>query len=275
MVHALWCSTTLMVHAFWCSTTLMIHALWSSTTFMIHALWCFITFMVHAIWCSTTSMVHALWCSTTVMIHVLWCSTTFKVHTFWCSTTFMVHALWCSTTVMIHVLWCSTTFKVHTFWCSTTFMVHALMCSTTFSSCSLAIFEHPVSGTMDSTRWNNMARPLTWLKSLTFLSLVTSAVYCLCYKSPRHPALATANMEWISDNYCDTWNFPASQAITVQMCNVLRLSPRWTLTVFINRQEAATQKRSSADLCSENLNFDDETDSLSRNVGNKLPFYAA
>jgi hypothetical protein len=96
---------------------------------------------------------------------------------------------------------------------------------------------------MDSTRWNNnMARPFTWIKSLIFLSPVTSAVYCLCYKSHRHPALATAYTEWITDNSCDTWNFPSSQAITVQMCNVLRLSSRRTLTVFINRQEAATQK---------------------------------
>ena len=144
---------------------------------------------------------------------------------------------------MVHALWCSTTFKVHALWCSTTFMVHALWCSTTFSSCSLAILESPVSGTMDSTRWtNSMARPSSDLNPFYFLSLVTSAVYCLCYKSQRHPALATANTEWISDNSCDTWNFPSSQAITVQTCNVLHLSSRWTLTVFINLQEAATQK---------------------------------
>jgi hypothetical protein len=31
-------------------------------------------------------------------------------------------------------------------------MVHALWCSTTFYFCSLAVFEYPVSGTMDSTR---------------------------------------------------------------------------------------------------------------------------
>jgi hypothetical protein len=96
---------------------------------------------------------------------------------------------------------------------------------------------------MDSSRWNNnMARPFTWLKSLIFLSPVTSVVYCLCYKIHRHPALATANTECISHNSCDTCNFPASQAIAVQMCNVPRLSSRWTLTVFINHQEAATQK---------------------------------
>jgi hypothetical protein len=96
---------------------------------------------------------------------------------------------------------------------------------------------------MDSTRWNNnMARPFTILKSLIFLSLVTSAVYCLCYKSHRHPALATANSERISDNSCDTWNFPACQAITVHMCNVLCSSSRWALTDFINRQEATTHK---------------------------------
>ena len=231
MVHELWCSTTFMVHALWCSTTVLIHALWYSTTFKVHAFWWSTTFMLHALWCSTTFKVHALWCSTTLMVHA-----------FRCSTTSMVHALWCSNTVMIHALWCSTTFKVHAFLCSTTFMVHALWCSTTFSSGSLAIIEHPVSGTMERMRWNNVARPFTWLKSLTFLSVVTSAVYCLCYKSQRHPALATANTEWILDNYCDTWNFLASQAIILQMCNVLRLSSRWTLTIFINRQEAATQK---------------------------------
>jgi len=71
---------------------------------------------------------------------------------------------------------------------------------------------------------------------------VTTAVYCLCYKSHRHPALATANTEWISDNSCDTWNFPANQAIAVQICNVQHLSSRWTLTVSIHRQEAASQK---------------------------------
>ena len=182
---------------------------------------CSITFKDNALWCSTTSMVHALWCSITFMVHKLWCSTAFKVHAFWCSTTLMVHALWCCTTFMVHAYWCSTT----------------------FSFCSSAILEHPFPGTMDSIRWNNnMARPFTWLKSLIFLSLVTSAVFCLCYKSHRHPALATANTEWISDNSCDTCNFPASQAITVQKCNVLRLSSRWTLRVFINRQETATLK---------------------------------
>lgn len=134
------------------------------------------------------------------------------------------------------------THVVHALWCSTTFVVLALWCSNTFSFCTSAILEHPVSVTMERMRWNNMACPFTWLKSIIFLSLVTSAIYCLCYKSHRHPALATANTEWISDNSCDTWNFPANQAITVQMCSVLHLSSRWTLTVFSNHQEAASQK---------------------------------
>ena len=200
-------------------------------------------FMVHALWCSTTFMVRVFWCSTTFMVHPLWCSTTLMFHALWCCTTFMVHAYWCSTTFMVHTLWCSTTFMVHAFWCSTTFVVHVLWCSNTFSFCTSAILEHPVSATMESMRWNNnMAHPFTWLKSFIFLSLVTSAVYCLCYRSHRHPAFATANTKWISDNFCDTWNFPANQAITVQTCNVLHLSSRWTLTVFSNHQEAASQK---------------------------------
>jgi len=97
-------------------------------------------------------------------------------------------------------------------------------------------------------QWIAWGGPTTWparsrdLNPLYFLSLVTSAVYCLCYKILRHPTLGTANSEGISANSRDTWNFQSSQALTVQMCNVLRLSSRWTLTVFVNRQEAATQK---------------------------------
>jgi hypothetical protein len=112
--------------------------------------------------------------------------------------------------------------------------------------------------TIGRTRWTtSMACSFLWFKSVIFLSLV----YCLCYRSQWRPELAATNMEcqyfrsnqhtllaklyyvatsydpelgmfhvknteWIWDDPYDTWNFPASQAITVQKCKVLHWSSR-------------------------------------------------
>ena len=52
------------------------------------------------------------------------------------------------------------------------------------------------------------------------LSLGKSNNYCLCYRSQWRLGLATTNTERIWHDSYDTWNFPASQAVTVQTCNV-------------------------------------------------------
>jgi hypothetical protein len=65
------------------------------------------------------------------------------------------------------------------------FVLHAWWCSTTFSHCSSRILERRVSGRMCTTRrTNSMAYSFPRLKSLGFLSLETSKVCCLCYRSP-------------------------------------------------------------------------------------------
>jgi len=45
------------------------------------------------------------------------------------------------------------------------------------------------------------------------------------------------------DDSYDTWNFPASQAITVQKCNILRWSWTGTMSIFFHFQEAINRKR--------------------------------
>lgn len=68
--------------------------------------------------------------------------------------------------------------------------------------------------------------------SLRFLSQGTSEVYSSCYRSQRHPGLATTNAEWISGDTHETWNFPRGKAITVQTCNVPPWRSKWTLSAF-------------------------------------------
>jgi hypothetical protein len=102
-----------------------------------------------------------------------------------------------------------------------------------FLSCSLGILEQNVSGTMDGTMCtNSMACSFAWLRSLRYSFLRTPEGYCLCYRSQWRPGLATANAEWIWDDLYDTWNFPATQAITVRTCNVVHWGSRWTLWEF-------------------------------------------
>ena len=89
------------------------------------------------------------------------------------------------------------------------------------------------SGTMDRTRWtSSMACFFPWLKCLKFLSLGISKLYSSCYISRWRPALATTNTESIWDDSYDTWNFPASQATTLQSCNLLGRSSSCTLWAF-------------------------------------------
>jgi hypothetical protein len=75
---------------------------------------------------------------------------------------------------------------------------------------------------MDKIRWaNNMACLFLCFKSLRFLSQGTSEAYSSCYRSQRHPGLATTNTVWISGDTQETWNFPRGKAVTVQTCNDL------------------------------------------------------
>lgn len=60
-------------------------------------------------------------------------------------------------------------------------MVNAWWCSTTFSSYILGILEQLVSGTVNGRRWTNSIEcSFLWFKSLGFLSLWITKVYCLC-----------------------------------------------------------------------------------------------
>ena len=64
-------------------------------------------------------------------------------------------------------------------------MFRAWWCFTTFSYCSSEILEQHVSGRIYKTRWtSSMACSFPRLQFLWFLSLGTSNVYCLCYRSP-------------------------------------------------------------------------------------------
>jgi hypothetical protein len=82
-----------------------------------------------------------------------------------------------------------------------------------------------------------------WFKSLRYLSLWTSKVYCLCYRSQWHTRPATTNKECIWNNSYDTWNFPASQVIRVQTCNLLGYNLEVdTLNISSNLQQAAIRK---------------------------------
>ena len=193
--------------------------------------------VLHHIYGPRILVLHHIYFPCILVLHHIYGSSIMVLHHINISCIMVPHHIYGPCILVLHHIYGSCIMVLHHINGSCIMVLHHIF------FCSSAILEHPVPGTMDSARWNNnMACPFTWLKSLIFLSPVTSAVYCLCYKSHRHPALATANTEWISDNSCDTCNFPASQAITVQMCNVLHLSSRWTLTVFINRQEAATPK---------------------------------
>jgi hypothetical protein len=69
---------------------------------------------------------------------------------------------------------------------------------------------------------------------------------CLCYRSQWCLGLATMNTEWIWDDLHNTWNFPLSLAITVQMCDV-KVD---ILCILLNHQEAVSQKLASEGLCS-------------------------
>jgi len=62
--------------------------------------------------------------------------------------------------------------------------------------------------------------------------LGTAKLYRLFYRNQWRPGLATTNREWIWDESFDTWNFPASLAVTVLTCNILRWGPRWTPWAF-------------------------------------------
>jgi hypothetical protein len=102
-------------------------------------------------------------------------------------------------------------------------------------------------------RWTNITTcSFSWFKSLTYLSLGISKVYCLWYGSQWSPGLATKNPEWVWDNSYDTWNFPARQAINVQTCSVLRWRSRWTFWVF---SSTVRENRASESLCSYNILF--------------------
>jgi hypothetical protein len=86
---------------------------------------------------------------------------------------------------------------------------------------------------MDRTKLSNSdVCSFPWLKPLRVSSLGISEVNRLCCRRRCRPGLATTNTEWTWDVSYDTWNLPASQAITVQTCNVLRWSSRWTLWAF-------------------------------------------
>ena len=91
-----------------------------------------------------------------------------------------------------------------------------IRCYTTFSSSISGILEQSVYVTMDRTRWtNSTACSLPGLKSLRFLSLLTSEAYCLYYRRQWRTGLTTTNTEWIWGGPCDNWNVPASQEIAV------------------------------------------------------------
>ena len=110
------------------------------------------------------------------------------------------------------------------------YMVHAWRCYITLSLCSSGVLEQSVYVTMDRTRWtNSTACSLPGLKSLRFLSLLTSEAYCLYYRRQWRTGLTTTNSEWIWDGSCNIWNVPTSQEIAVQKCNVLCWSSRYTL----------------------------------------------
>ena len=77
-------------------------------------------------------------------------------------------------------------------------MVHAWCCSSTCSLRNSGIPGKSVSGTIDRTRWTNiLVRSFLWFKSLTYLSLWTSEVYCLCCRSQWHPVL----QQWIQNGF--------------------------------------------------------------------------
>jgi hypothetical protein len=85
------------------------------------------------------------------------------------------------------------------------FVFHAWWRTTTFFL-AFREFLNSVSGTMDRTRWtNSKAWSFRWFKSLIFLSLVTSAVYCLYYRSQRRPGLAITSTEWVEMIRTTTW----------------------------------------------------------------------
>jgi hypothetical protein len=93
-----------------------------------------------------------------------------------------------------------------------------------------AILEQRVCGRMDRKRQtSSTARLFPWFKFVSPLSPGASTVYCLCYRIQWLPGLESTDAEWIWDDLYDTWNFPASQIITVQRCKVLRWSSRWTI----------------------------------------------
>jgi len=66
-----------------------------------------------------------------------------------------------------------------------------------------------------------------------FVSLGTSTVCCLCYRSQWCPEFGTTNTEWIWGDSYGRWYFPTSQAVNVQTCNGLFWSSRWTLRIFL------------------------------------------
>lgn len=102
------------------------------------------------------------------------------------------------------------------------FMVRAGWCFTTFSSCSLAALEQRVSGpTARRARSPDL----------------NTSDFCIC----GHQNLLFVLQKAVTPTTCNNEyrmglrrfvrhrNFPASQAITVQMCNVMPQRSRWTL----------------------------------------------
>ena len=100
-------------------------------------------------------------------------------------------------------------------------MVHTWRrCLKYFFPCISGSFAQRVSETLDRTKWTiSMACSFPWFKSLGFSSQETPTVYCLWNRSQWCPGLAITNTEWIWGDSYDTWNIPASYAISVQTCN--------------------------------------------------------
>lgn len=93
-------------------------------------------------------------------------------------------------------------------------------------------------------KWTNiLVRSFLWFKSLRYLSVWTSEVYSLCYRSQWYPAPSTTKTGWYWNDSYDTWNFPASQVIRAQTCKLLLYKLEVdTLSIFSNLQQAVIQK---------------------------------
>ena len=82
--------------------------------------------------------------------------------------------------------------------------------------------EQRVSGTIDRTRGTNSTTwYFPWFKSIRFLSLRVSEVYCIYCRNQWRPGIGTKYTEYIWADSKETWNFPANQVVTVQTCDSL------------------------------------------------------